>query len=480
MAIFLDDSEITRNLSDFEVSSLDDQEVAFVNELPPELLVYIFEIAQIMLLPSEHLFRHFPLVLGDVSHYWRQVAFGAPMLWSNVDISRPRDLTVLRTYLDRSKDYPIDLHLTCDITLAQDYKPDPSEVDQLINIVHPHYFHCRSIRLSSGIMSYIQATPEMVSLLESMRDGCYPMLQSFLVEGADRHDMIESCAILNDAPNLTNVRLRGLGLSYCRPPLNAVTELHLAVADNIFPYTNFFKMLRSCESLITLCIYDNLVHPWPSGRPLIHIPSLRCLRIFGTMMCVSQFLLSIFVPDLEELTIAPIAKGDLTILQEDISHNTPRFPALKSLTLAPGHPYAQERALGLASICFPGIELLILPNYHSMDLLSFTTYNSDEAAPLRPRWPELHTLAVRDMDSRRHNQNVICEFIEQRKRFGVPLRTLYLDSSSMPRMTRMDWLKDQLLVVEADPWRIQCGDAFYSDEEDWFLGESGRDNVDIS
>jgi hypothetical protein len=242
MANLLDDSEISRNLLDFEVSSSDGQEAAFVNALPPELLVYIFEIAQIMLLPSEHLFRHFPLVLGDVSHYWRQVAFGAPMLWSNVDISHPRDLTVLRTYLDKSKDYPIDLHFTYDITLVPDEKADPSEVDQLIGILQPHYFHCRSIRLSSG-MAYPQATPEMVSLLESMCDGHYPMLQSFLVEGADRYDMVESCAILNDAPNLTNVRLGGLGLSYCRPPLNAVTELHLAVADNIMPYTDFSKML---------------------------------------------------------------------------------------------------------------------------------------------------------------------------------------------------------------------------------------------
>lgn len=190
------------------------------------------------------------------------------------------------------------------------------------------------------------------------------MLHSFLVEGAEVYDTIESCAILNGAPNLTNVRLEGLGLSYCRPPLNAITELHFALTSSIIPYTDFSKMLRSCESLITLCIYDDLVHPWPSGQPLIHIPSLRSLRIFGNMTGVSQFLLSISVPDLEELTIAPVVEGDLTILQEDISHNTPRFPAFKSLTLAPAHAYAM-RTLGPASICFPGIELLILPNYHS-------------------------------------------------------------------------------------------------------------------
>lgn len=94
------------------------------------------------------------------------------------------------------------------------------------------------------------------------------------------------------------------------------------------------------------------------------------------------------------------------------------------------------------------------------------TGDSDEAAPL---WPGLHTLAVRDIDGRCH-QRVLYEFVEERQRLGVPLRALYLDSSSVPRMTRMDWLKDQLSVVEADPWRIQCGNAFYSDEENPFLG----------
>ena len=475
MANLLDHSEITGNLSDVKVSSSDGQQAALANKLPPELLVYIFEIAQNMLLPSDRLFRKFPLLLGDVSHYWRQVAFGAPMLWSNVDVSHPRDLTVLRTYLDRSKGYPIDLHLTYDITrLAQDETAGPGEVDQLITILQSHYFHCRSIRLSSG--TYRQATPEMINLIESMHDGHYPMLQSFLVEGEEMYCTGNSHTILNDAPNLTNVRLGGLGLSYCRPPLKAVTELHLAVTTCLISYINFSKMLRSCDSLITLCIYDDLVDPWPSGQPLIHIPSLRFLRIFGNMMGVSEFLLSISVPDLEELTIAPIVPDDLIILQEDVSHNTPRFHALKSLTLSPSRAQNMARTLDLASLCFPGIELLILPNYYSKYFVSsFMAYDSGEAAPL---WPGLHTLAVRDIDGR-YNQDVLYKFVEERQRLGVPLRALYLDSSSVPRMTRMDWLKDQLSVVEADPWRIQSGDAFYSDEQDRFLG-SGGDDVDTS
>ena len=37
-------------------------------------------------------------------------------------------------------------------------------------------------------------------------------------------------------------------------------------------------------------------------------------------------------------------------------------------------------------------------------------------------------------------------------------------------MTLMDWLKDQLTVVEADLWKIQRRDDFYCDEGSLFTG----------
>lgn len=63
-----DDSEVTgnsNNLPDF----LDVQKATLANELPPEMLVYIFQPAQNTFLPSEeHLFWRFPLVLHCGQH----------------------------------------------------------------------------------------------------------------------------------------------------------------------------------------------------------------------------------------------------------------------------------------------------------------------------------------------------------------------------------------------------------------------------
>jgi hypothetical protein len=147
--------------------------------------------------------------------------------------------------------------------------------------------------------------------------------------------------------------------------------------------------------------------------------------------------------------------------------NNPKFPALKSLTLVLAFALATELTLMSASACFPGIGLLILPNYYKQSLKpSFWT---GDVASIEPRWPRLHSLAVRDIGGRQ-DEGALYDLVEDRQRLGAPLRTLYVDSLSVSRMTRMDWLKDQLTVVEADLWKIQRRDHFYSDEESRFIG----------
>ena len=445
----------TKNDSEAFKTSLDSgQKVTLADELPPELLVHIFEMAQNMFFPLEqHLSGSFPFVLGKVSRYWRQVAYGAPTLWSNVDISLRRDLGGLQVYLGRSKDSPIDLNITFAPTLRQ------RGVSTLIGILQPHYRRCRSIRLKSE--ASFKFTTEISSILDSMCTGHYPMLQHICVEGLeiDGPDL-QPFAVVAGAVNLTTVCLRGLGLSNCRPPLTAVTQLHLAVSNDPILYADFSNMLRSCRALVTLCVYDDFICEWPDLRDTHDMPFLRYMRIFGNMLEVSELLLSISAPDLEELTIAPIVQNDLTKLRRETC-NAPRFPALKSLALAPAH----GKVLGFgavidANVCFPGIKLLILPNY---DGLSFAkSFNTTDSRPL---WPELDGLAVRNIS----DQGLLFKFVEDRQRLGVPLRSLSLDPLSMSRMTRMEWLKEQLSVTEADPWKTQCEDCFYRDDETRFL-----------
>ncbi|KIK07064.1 hypothetical protein K443DRAFT_87767 [Laccaria amethystina LaAM-08-1] len=376
--------EIEKDSESLKTSLLDGQTATLANELPPELLVHIFEMAQNMFFPLEqHLCWRFPFVLGKVSRYWLQVAYGAPTLWSNVDVSPRRDLDGLRVYLGRSKDSPIDLHLTYNITPT-------TTVSTLIGILQPHYRRCRSIRVTSASEDSYKFTTEISSILGSLCTGHYPTLQHLCVEGFDIWMDVQPFAIVADAVNLTSVRLRGLGLSHCRPPLTAVTQLHLAVSKYPILYADFSKMLRSCRSLITLCVYDDFISEWPDLHDTYDMPFLRYIRIFGDMLEVSQLLLSISAPDLEGLTVAPIIRNDLTKLKRE-TRNAPRFPALKSLALAPAHASVPGlRTVAIANACFPGIKLLIL------NKLSFV--GSFKTTDSRPFWPELDGLAVRDID----------------------------------------------------------------------------------
>jgi hypothetical protein len=263
-----------------------------------------------MLHSSEDYFRYFPFITAQVSQYWRQIVLATPALWSNLDISPPWDLTAIQTYIDRSKESLIDLRLSygfCD----SGQHPSTESAHPLALILRPHYRRCRTIEVS-GVTQII---PAILVVLESMQHSTYPHLRRLLVEGREKaeddHNM--DTLRLRDTPRLTDVRLRGTGLRYFRPPLTNVTELHLASVRNLLPYAAFCAMIQSCSaSLITLVICDDLVLGWPDSVELLRVydmPSLRHIHIYGMMLAVSELLLTISAPDLEAISIAPFTKA---------------------------------------------------------------------------------------------------------------------------------------------------------------------------
>ncbi|EDR10529.1 uncharacterized protein LACBIDRAFT_325216 [Laccaria bicolor S238N-H82] len=279
------DLESEKDSKALKTSLPDGQKATLANDLPPELLVHIFEMAQNMFFLNQCSTWHFPFILGKV-------------------------------YLGRSKDSPIDLNITFTLTLSQ------RGISTLIGILQPHYRCCCSIRVKSEL--FYKLTREIPSILEWMCQGHYPMLQHICVEGLDPH---------------------------C---------------------TRFFT-LTSPKCYIPVDLWSH----YGAG--------------------VSELLLSISAPDLEELTIAPIVHNDFSKFRRKTS-NAPRFPALKSLTLAPAND-GKLTTLAQANACFPGIKLLILPNYNELYIVeSFKTKDS------RPFWPELDGLAVHDID----DQGVLC------------------------------------------------------------------------
>lgn len=456
-----------RSTSDSNSLPSHSNEVTPIDTLPPELLGYIFETTQTMLLPSEDDFRCFPFIPAQVSQYWRLTVLATPALWSNVDISPPWNLSAIQTYIDRSKESLIDLHLLYDF-ISPDEHPSTDSAHSLAHILQPHYRRCRTIEVSGDT----QIIPAILVVLESMQHSTYPHLQRFLVEGTEMADADHDVFTLRDAPMLTDVRLRGTGLHYFRLPLTNVTELHLAPVENALNYAIFFEMIQSCSaSLVTLVIYDGLFAWWREADMVSRVsnmPSLRHIHIYGNMLAVSELLLTISAPDLEEIAIAPFVGDDLVPLEEDIQRKkSPRFPKLKSLTLTliPASDVI-ESTLDRAEFCFPGIQTLVLPNPYWRDVLRGLTSRGGIHSMV-PRWPQLDSVALRALDD---NFNVLHQFILDRQEAGAPIRTLYLDAESVKKLVHCEDLKEMVSIVEADPWLVQQSAAFYSEQNHRFIG----------
>lgn len=390
-----------------------------------------------------------------------------PVLWSNLDISPPWDFPAIQTYIDRSKESLIDLRLSYDFC-DSDQHPSTESAHSLTLILRPHYRRCRTIEVS-GVT---QVIPAILVVLESMQHSTYPHLRLFLVEGREKVEAVHNVFTLRDTPRLTDVRLRGTGLHYFRLPLSNVTELHLAPVRNSLPHAAFCAMIESCSaSLVTLVIYDDLVaglRDAVAPSRVYDMPFLRRIHIYGMMFAVSELLLMISAPDLEEISIAPFTMADLLLLEEETMRKaSPRFPMLKSLTLSPTYTDLEESALDRAEFCFPGIKTLILPNCYWPSLLECLTSRGGIRSVV-PRWPQLDSIALRALDG---NINVLHQFILDRQVAGAPIRTLYLDVESVKKLDHYEDLRQKVSIVEADPWLVQQSAAFYSEEKSRFLGD---------
>ncbi|KAF9467122.1 hypothetical protein BDZ94DRAFT_53176 [Collybia nuda] len=112
------------------------------------------------------------------------------------------------------------------------------------------------------------------------------------------------------------------------------------------------------------------------------LPNLTSLQLYGHRLNkISEILLSLGAPALEDLVIAPIVPNDLVGLlratqsspsspspssSSPPSTSTPphsHFPALQNLTLAPAHSSALT-VLRAASACFPGVKRLAFANVY--------------------------------------------------------------------------------------------------------------------
>ncbi|TFK37720.1 hypothetical protein BDQ12DRAFT_607069 [Crucibulum laeve] len=384
-----------------------------------------------------HMSEELALAVSQVCQRWRNIALDTPSLWTNIILLGPLwDFELAKLYLHRSSLHPIDLFI---LAYPKDY-PSFKEIESNVveELLVPHLPRCRSIKVVSHNVNTDHSL--LCTLFSHSMIIHFPSLERIQIEDniciPEAH--IEgNFSLVSDAPKLWHAILIGHGLIPYIPPLTNVTTLHLAETESIL------DVIHHCPVLETLWVYETEADWVDDHVPHAH-PSLRSLCLFNGVHCVSQLLLYLIAPNLEELIIAPVAFSNLSLLHSRTDAGTPRFPGLKSLTMSLS-PTDCAATMALAAHCFPNIETLILPYLYPRHFVEVFSQSIE-----RKVFAELTSLAVREVDET--GEAAISEVILRRKLQGRPLRKIFVDGNSY-RKRLLGNLGTEVEIEERDLWR---------------------------
>ena len=207
------------------------------------------------------------------------------------------------------------------------------------------------------------------------------------------------------APSLASVRLRGIGLHHCQPPVASLETLYVEYhpSQDIINSWELCSMLRGSSALTHMTLVGDGILSRVSNvtRVTLDLPSLRCLAIrpeSDDSQSIAAILIAISAPKLECMTLESVIASDLEpfFLAFDASAGL-KFPLLRSLTLCEDQDHGFTLSTwGQFMHAFPTITHFTL-SYETLDdfLLSLQEPHTDSnSSVVTARWPNLHTLSL--------------------------------------------------------------------------------------
>ena len=246
--------------------------------------------------------RTAPLLLCQISRYWRAVALGCPSLWAFLAVKcTPRTLRpnfpLIRTWLDRSTDHPFSFNIGArwNISFLEDIIPMflaefPRWHDVIIRV--PEIPSSPSIHLPAGVTT----APLLVRLHVEVGGGRIPSFTEELLRG------LPSLRTLSwKVPGIRGLFLLD-NISWAQ-----LTNLHLKCklsVENCLFVLHRSTLLRHCH-LETICT-DEVISSQAdhlSIKPSIHLQSLQIVANISFI----PLLQVLNLPALESLTISATA-----------------------------------------------------------------------------------------------------------------------------------------------------------------------------
>ncbi|KAF8621995.1 hypothetical protein AX15_007349, partial [Amanita polypyramis BW_CC] len=295
------------------------RDLSLLEIVPDEVLTLILEYASLCHDDSIHFFRD---ELSRVSRRWRQIILHTPSFWSILHLSPwslPHNLPLfLETHLERSKQYPLYIHLVCF------WRLETSRI--IFDRIIPHSERWRRLVIRTpkdSVLSYLQNVP--TPSLEAV-ELCY-----FSPEMTDRQPISSMTNLASlSALSLRNVSVDGM---LRIPPQLRKFELRGSITWSAF--CALCNVLDGSRGLEYLALHLKLVNVFEDNEPQhihrmpVSLPALRCCRIVtseGLSTHISRLVGQLRCPSLMSMAVQDIGTESETLMLFTKLSDTSRTP----------------------------------------------------------------------------------------------------------------------------------------------------------
>lgn len=400
-----------------------------INDLPPEILILIFEeycntwgLTNNVLLPE--------LRLTQVCQYWRSIAINLSSLWTRIVASPLTPSHVIPTYLERSRALPLDVDI--------DFRYEPSDgtrrgqVLRTWNAIKPSAFRWRRLNLHIG-------PQDATAISNDLRELRTPVLEELRLSSGSHASGIKKL-FKGGAPLLKSLRLVGTSLPCLGPSFAQLTALDLT-SNCPMHFSIFQHLLTAMVNLQELALQSRVVEGWPlypSPADIIHLPSLELLKLSDRRWPLFIPLLSISAPILRTLLLYDLVAHDLPeiFMESQLKQN---HPALRNVILKGKNSYIDEFGFVQLVRIFPAIEHFAL-----LGVDGFFMRESSRIMHRTTIWPKLRTISMIPVVA----EDILCSLILARTRptSQTPLKTLVVPMPAT--IKRIHWIAQKVNVEE--------------------------------
>lgn len=299
-----------------------------VSALPNEILSGIFEMGH----DSQDVHDSFETEMSAVTSHWRSVALESPRLWTRIRRAPcQQDLEPIALYLRRSKTVPIDVTIGMNYWRSEDPRDDIGPLYQLLSA---HFGRCHQLRIYSRpgknldrLFHYLR--PVSAPSIRSIHISCSFNICAF--HSAEREEVGQ--IFTGGAPVLDSIRLDGIELQSCLPPLGSVTAIYLNGMQfyTWMPPKEWVNMISIAQSLRHLELFGEIAFEDWDASVAFEMPALQTLSmdfIGDGSATFHGFLEYITAPRLEVLMLKRSTADEATwLIRPD------RLPSLHTLIL---------------------------------------------------------------------------------------------------------------------------------------------------